>query len=345
MKRKPKSLYVAMGVFVFLNMMISNFITGSILFFCLHFHLLPESLYHPVTFLLTALFASLILGTILSPFIGREFIKPIKELILATSHIAKGDFSVRVKERDPKTAMDELMGSFNRMAEELDSIEVLRHDFINNFSHEFKTPIVSIIGYAKQMQKANLSDIQKQEYASIIANEAERLSKMSGNILLLTKLKNQQIIGEKTKFYMDEQIRNCILLLERQWGKKNIEYELELEEIEYMTNEDMLSHVWINLLSNAIKFSSENTRIRIRCWKSEQYIYTSILDQGIGMEQSVMDRIFEQFYQVDRSHATEGNGLGLPLVKQIVELCQGKIKVKSELGVGSEFLICLPIME
>lgn len=340
--KKARSLNVAMVVFVFLNMMISNLLAGIILMFVFHFRLLPDWIFAPVIFPLIALLASLILGTVLSPIIGKRFIKPIKELIEATRIVAKGDFSVRVQERNQRNALDELMKSFNLMAEELGGIEVLRHDFINNFSHEFKTPIVSIRGFAKRLQKVSLTEEQRLEYTKIIINEADRLSKMSANILLLSKLKNQQIINDKTEFYMDEQIRNCILLLEKQWVKKNIDFNLELEEIKYVTNEDMLSHVWINLISNAIKFSYENSQITIKCWRDTQVVIVSISDEGIGIEKSVIDRIFDQFYQVDASHSVEGNGLGLPLVKRIIELCKGEISVKSEVGVGSTFIIQLP---
>jgi signal transduction histidine kinase len=340
--KKTRSLNVAMVVFVFLNMMISNLLAGIILMFVFHFRLLPDWLFKPVIFPFIALLASLILGTVLSPIIGKRFIKPIKELIEATRVVAKGDFSVRVQERNHRNALDELMKSFNLMAEELGGIEVLRHDFINNFSHEFKTPIVSIRGFAKRLQKASLTEEQRLDYTKIIINEADRLSKMSANILLLSKLKNQQIINDKSEFYMDEQIRNCILLLEKQWEKKNIDFNLELEEIKYVTNEDMLSHVWINLISNAIKFSHENSQITIKCWRDVETVIVSISDEGIGIEKSVIDRIFDQFYQVDASHSVEGNGLGLPLVKRIIELSRGEISVKSEVGVGSIFLIKLP---
>ncbi|MDF2589505.1 MAG: histidine kinase [Anaerocolumna sp.] len=341
--KKLKSLNIALAIFVFLNMIISNLLVAILGAFIIHLKMLPDWILTPVILPFIALLASLILGTSLSPIIGKKFIRPIKELIEATRVIAKGDFSVRVQERKQRNALDELKKSFNLMAEELGSIELLRRDFINNFSHEFKTPIVSIRGFAKRLQKNNITEEQRLEYTNIIIHEADRLSKMSANILLLSKLRNQQILNDKNEFFLDEQIRDCILLLEKQWSKKNINLDIQLDEIKYYTNEEMLSHVWINLLSNAIKFSSENSCITITCCKDSESVHVSISDQGIGISKNVINRIFDQFYQVDTSHSVEGNGLGLPLVKSIVELCHGTISVKSEVGAGSTFTVSLPV--
>ena len=228
------------------------------------------------------------------------------------------------------------------MASDLDGIEMFRNDFINNFSHEFKTPIVSIRGFARQLQSGNLTQEQQKEYIDIIVEESERLSTMSQNVLLLTKLENQSIVTEKTVFLLDEQIRHCILLLEKSWSEKNIEFDIDMDEIEYTFNEEMMSHVWINLLSNAIKFTHDYGKIKFTLKTVNNNTVAIIEDNGIGMDEKTKSRIFEKFYQGDTSHSTRGNGIGLNVVKCIVELAGGSINVESVLGVGTKFVITLP---
>ena len=229
------------------------------------------------------------------------------------------------------------------MAEELGGIEMFRENFINSFSHEFKTPIVSIQGFAKQLKKENLSEEKKQEYIDIIISESKRLTNLSSNILMLTKFENQQIITDKTEFSLDEQIRNSILLLEKQWTAKNIDFDIEMQEISYISNAEMLSQVWVNIIGNAIKFSPEGSTISVKLFQSKDDIRAEISDRGIGMDENTIRHIFERFYQGDKAHSAEGNGLGLPLVKRIVELCNGNIRVESEYGKGTNFIVTLPI--
>jgi signal transduction histidine kinase len=290
-----------------------------------------------------AMLASLIVGTCLSVIVGRKILKPANELIKAMQIVATGDFSVRVKKQKKNTEMADLMDNFNTMVEELGGIEMFRQDFINNFSHEFKTPIVSIRGFAKQLLKDTLTEDQKREYAGIIIAESERLTNMSSNILLLTKLENQQIINDKKEFYLDEQLRKCVLLLEKQWSKKRVDLNLQLEDLQYKSNEEMLSHVWNNLILNAIKFSPEDSEIIIKCYVKNKDAIVEIQDKGIGINPDTMKHIFDKFYQGETSHSIEGNGLGLPLVKRIIELCQGSITVRSEIGKGSTFIVRLPM--
>ncbi len=259
--------------------------------------------------------------------------------------IAKGNFKARVAESDKKqvlTELGDLERTFNQMASDLEGIEMFRNDFINNFSHEFKTPIVSIRGFARQLQSGNLTEEQKKEYLDIIVSESERLATMSQNVLLLTKLENQTIVTEKSEFYLDEQVRNCILLLEKAWSDKNIELDIDLDEIKYVFNEEMMSHVWINLFSNAIKFSREGGRIAITLKAVEGGAQFRISDNGVGMSEEVKARIFEKFYQGDSSHASQGNGIGLNIVQRIVTLAGGETKVESEADKGSTFTVLLP---
>lgn len=341
--RKTKSLNVVMVLSVLFIMISSGFMTGACYIALYHLGLIPNKFYTPFYMPFVTLFVSIVLGTLISIFVGNKILKPVNELIRAMKVVSKGDFTVQVAEPKEDTALSELIKSFNVMVTELGSIEIFRQNFINNFSHEFKTPIVSIRGFAKQLQKETLTQEQRKEYTDIIIAESQRLTNMSSNILLLTKFENQQIVSDKKEFYLDEQLRKCVLLLEKQWSHKNLELNLELEEIRYLSNEEMLSNVWINLLSNAIKFNRDNGTITIRCFTHAGNVLIEIADNGIGIDKNSISHIFDKFYQGDTSHIMEGNGLGLSLVKRIVELCQGDITVVSELGKGTTFTVRLPL--
>ncbi|MBS7114333.1 MAG: HAMP domain-containing histidine kinase, partial [Ruminococcus sp.] len=306
---------------------------------CLHF---LSPLQMPFVFLIVGLVVSVIIGTCISAAVASKIVRPVREVKKAMHRVEKGDFSQRLEVTGFNGEIDELIESYNKMAQELGGIEMFRENFINSFSHEFKTPIVSIQGFAKQLKKENLSEEKKQEYIDIIISESRRLTNLSSNILMLSKLENQQIITDKTSFSLDEQIRNCILLLEKQWTAKDISFDIDMQEIQYTTNAEMLSQVWVNIIGNAIKFSPEGSSIRVKLFKEGDVITAEITDRGIGMDQQTISHIFERFYQGDRAHASEGNGLGLPLVKRIVELCNGNIRVESQYGKGTNFIVTLP---
>ena len=274
---------------------------------------------------------------------GRTKLRPMNDLVHAMHEVSQGDFSVRVDDRDVPGDMGVLVTSFNEMARELGGLEMFRKDFINNFSHEFKTPIVSIRGFARQLQRDDLTEEQRREYLDIIVSESDRLAHMSNNVLLLTKLENQTIVTDKTVYRLDEQLRDCILLLEKQWEDKKLDLDLELEELDYLGNEEMMSHVWVNLLSNAVKFSPEGAPLRVTLRREGGRAVACIRDSGEGMDEETRRRIFEKFYQGDTAHATEGNGLGLSLVKRIVDLCQGSVEVDSAPGQGATFTVRLPL--
>ena len=287
----------------------------------------------------------IVVGVALTSITSRFIFKRLDKISAGMREISKGNYKARVKEKDSKGKISEfgdLEHSFNQMATELDGIEIFRKDFIDNFSHEFKTPIVLIRGFAKQMQSQNITEEQKKEYLDIIVSESERLANMSTNILLLSKLENQQIVSDKTEFYLDEQIRGSIILLEEAWSDKNIELEFDLDEIKYSFNEEMLSHVWINLFSNAIKFTGNGGKISCRLYREGANVVCKITDSGVGMDEQTLSRIFEKFYQGDTSHKTRGHGIGLNIVQRIVTLARGKIQVESKLGQGSTFTVTLP---
>lgn len=322
---------------------ISALITGTALLLLIWLRVIPSALMATVWMGPITVLVGCIIGAVLAAFAMRFFIKPVDGIVEATKKIAEGDFSVRIDYEPKVYELSLLVDNFNRMAHELQGTEMFRSDFINNFSHEFKTPIVSIRGFAKQLLGDNLTDEERKQYAEIIASESERLAMMATNILLLSKLENQQLIPDKKEYSLDEQLRRCVLLFETEWEKKNIELDIDLEDITYIGNEEIMSHVWINLFSNAIKYTPENGRISVRMYKTQTYIITRIKDSGIGMASDIMEHIFDKFYQGDSSHASTGNGLGLPLVKRITELCDGMITVDSEEGSGTVFTVFLPL--
>ncbi|OHW62001.1 alkaline phosphatase synthesis sensor protein PhoR [Andreesenia angusta] len=337
-----RTLNLALVVFVFLIMACSAASTGLIIHLLYRYELISDIRMAPTVLSLVSLGVSIVIGTTLALALSRKVLKPLNELIEATREVARGNFEVEVEELDKDNEIGELVKSFNYMTRELKGIGMFHRDFINNFSHELKTPIASIRGFAKQLQNSDLTDEQRKEYAEIIVSEAERLTNMSSNILLLTKLENQEIITGKEDFFLDEQIRSCILLLQQQWEEKNIDFELDLDPLKYFGNEEMLSYVWTNIISNAIKFSEPNSSISIRCAEEMSDVKVNIKDEGIGMDDKTRVHIFEKFYQGDSSRKSEGNGLGLSLVKRVVELCGGRISVKSQIGKGSEFIVRLP---
>ena len=337
-----RSLNITMTVMVFFIMISAGFLTGICFLFLYMIGFFPIPAIAPVISLLIPLFVSSVIGTSISGVASERLLKPLNQLIKATKAVSTGDFSVRVEEINSHSEIADLLRNFNHMSEELGSIEMFRNDFINNFSHEFKTPIVSIRGFAKQLQNENLSAEKRKEYTDIIISESERLTNMSANILLLTQFENQQFITNQAVYELDEQIRNCIILFEKQWSGKNIEINVNLEPVKICSNAEMLSHLWINLIENAIKYSNDYGHITISCHELTDDIQFKISDDGNGMDDKTMSHIFDKFYQGDRSRAVRGNGLGLSIVKRIVELCKGEIAVESKIGQGTTFIVKLP---
>lgn len=289
--------------------------------------------------------ACIIIGSILSAMLSGILLRPLNDLKEGLLKVSKGDFTVRLEENG-NSELSHIQESFNIMVKELGNTELFRNDFINDFSHEFKTPMVSVYGFAKQLKKGGLTKEQEQEYIDIIINESQRLINMSSNILMLSKLENQEIITDKKDFSLDEELRRCVLQLQGQWGEKNQEVIPDLCEITYYGNSEMLKQVWLNVIGNAVKYTPDGGTIEVKLDinpKNEQEVRVRITDNGIGMDKATAERIFEKFYQGDSSHATGGNGLGLAMVKRIVELCGGRIRVKSEPDKGTQFTVYLPI--
>lgn len=282
-----------------------------------------------------------LIGALLVTLFAKRVVEPVIELNLATQEVARGNFDIQVENKS-NDEVGELTKNFNKMTRELKNIEYLRKDFISSVSHEFKTPIASIQGFAKLLQKGNLSEGERQEYLNIIAEETDRLSHLSSSILKLSKLENQEIVEKRVGFSLDEQIRKSILLLEHAWSQKNIGFELELEQVTYAGDEELLQQVWVNLLDNAIKFSDINGSISIKLAQRASKVKIEISDQGIGMGKETLQRLFEKFYQGEKAHSAKGCGLGLALVKRILDLHGAEIAVESTLNQGSAFTVELP---
>lgn len=292
--------------------------------------------------LVLLLLISAFIGTAVAWLFSRSTLRPMRRLIAATREVAAGNFEVRV-DLGHVVEMRELAASFNTMAQELANTETLRRDFVNDFSHEFKTPIVSIRGFAKLLQQEDTSDAERVEYAGIIVQESERLVNLSKNILDLSRLENLEIVSERGPFSLDEQIRQTIALMEPRWSAGDINIEVDLEPLELVSNEDMVQQVWVNLLDNAIKFTPSGGIIDLSLQRQGDEAVFRIADDGSGMDAAQLAHIFDRFYQGDTSHAGSGNGLGLSICQRIIELCGGSLAVESAPQKGATFTVRLPL--
>lgn len=282
-------------------------------------------------------------AAVLSMLMSRVILAPVTRLSEASRQIARGEFGLNLTYDGTIPEFQDTYQSFNTMAKELSAIETLRSDFIANVSHEFKTPLTAIEGYAMLLQDHDLPKKDQAECAEKILQSAGRLSTLVSNILMLTKLEQQTDRVEKAPFWLDEQLRQVMVGLEPLWGAKDLELDLELEPLRYNGSEDLLYHVWSNLLSNAVKFSPNGGVLSVRLEKREKSAVFTVTDRGPGMTADVQRHIFDKFYQGDHSRRQEGSGLGLPLAKRITQLCGGTISVQSQPGQGSTFTVTLPM--
>lgn len=300
----------------------------------------PRSRHIPILILLAG---SLLIGGAIAIFVGHLIIRPIHNISSAFDEIAKGNFDVRVPVDEKIDEIQEMAQRFNAMTYDLSHIETLRTDFVANVSHEFKTPIAAIEGYATLLQTPNLNQEKHDHYVEKILDNSRRLSSLSSNILALSKLENQEMIVDNREFRLDEQIRKAILMLESKWASKNIEFDVDLPKQMYYGSEFLLAQVWSNILDNAIKHSPSGGIIHVNIQQTDTKVTVDISDEGEGMTEEVKKHIFEKFYQGDSSRKSEGNGLGLALVKRIVVLCHGAVTVESAPGQGATFSVHLPL--
>lgn len=347
MNKRELSTKLSFGVFFcFLS---ANILTGVTFIFLLQNGFFLVWRLTSIILIILLFIASTAIGSITAILLSRFFLQPIDNLRKAMEKVKKGDYTAKVKpiERPLRenATITQLEDSFNAMTAELRNTELLRKDFVSNFSHEFKTPISSIKGMAKQLYAGEVGEEQKNEFLKIIYEESARLADLSDEILLLTRLENRQIVPEQNEYSLDEQLRRCMLLYEETWSAKELDIDMDLEEINYCSNEDLLAHVWNNLYGNAVKFTPPNGSLNVTAKKKETHIEVCVKDSGIGMTPETVSRIFDKFYQGDTSHTTPGNGLGLALVKKILTLIGGTISVESAPGQGSAFTILLPLTD
>ena len=303
-------------------------------------HISEDSSVYPWVFVAVSLTVGAVVGTILSFIYSKLTKKTIKPYLDALQRVSEGDFTVRIEEESLMFEDTRIAEKFNQMVKKLGSVEILRESFISDFSHEFKTPIVSISGFAKLLKSADLTEDERNEYLDVIINESERLVNLSQSVLLLTRLDDHVV--EKKTFLLDEQLRQSVLLFDKTLKDKNIQLDLTVETLPICSSQQLLSNVWLNLISNAIKFSADGGKIDIVAKNHGDYVTVAIADQGCGMDEETQQNIFNKFYQGDKSHSVEGNGLGLPIVQKVLKLVGGDISVQSELGKGSTFTVILP---
>ena len=291
---------------------------------------------------LNVLLLTLLFGTI--DRIRRKLMvdRPVKLITQATERIMQGDFSVRVRPMHGAgmEGFNQIGMAINAMAKELSGTETLRTDFIVNVSHELKTPLAVMGNYATMLQRPGITEEERCEYAKAISEATRKLAQLITNILKLNKLENQQIFPQPKEFDLSEQLCECLLVFEDAWEAKNLEIETDIEDdVRIKSDPELLSLVWNNLISNAVKFTPDGGTIGLSLKTEGSSVIVQVRDTGCGMKPEVGQHIFEKFYQGDTSHATQGNGLGLALVKRVVDILNGEIGVQSVYGTGSTFTV------
>ena len=343
MKRKRKKKgFVLSGISIFFTILVFLEIMASAAFARFVQWLLEETFNAKVSDTWLLLLIVVAIGVTLAFFVNRMFFKPIQKLNVGMNEVAAGDFSVRLKTKSPINEVKEIYDSFDMMVRELDATEVLQSDFVSNVSHEIKTPINAIEGYAMLLQDDQYTKEEQEEFVEKILFNTKRLSELVGNVLLLSKIDNQAITKNEKVFRLDEQIRQSIMQLETKWTEKEIEFDVDLDEVEFVGNAQLLVHIWDNLIGNAIKFGPMYGMIKLRLSKADKLIRFVIEDNGTGISEEALKHIFDKFYQGDSSHKAEGNGLGLALVKKIVDIYDGKIIAENLPEAGCRFIVELP---
>ena len=272
----------------------------------------------------------------------RKRLQEINTLSDAISRVAGGDFDYKIKVR-PNEPMATVYEDFNKMSDELSGVQILRNDFINNYSHEFKTPIASINGFASLLLERKLDEAEQRQYLEIIRDESERLTSLAKNTILLSKLSSTRILTDIEQYNLGEQLRQCAIIASRSWMEKNQDFSSELPDIPYTGNRELMQHLWLNLIGNAVKYTPEGGAISVTLTQENQTILVRVSDTGEGMSEETQKHLFDPYFQGDSSRTVQGLGLGLSIAKRIAELCDGEIRVESTLGQGSTFTVELPI--
>ena len=275
--------------------------------------------------------------------------KPLIDVSNTVKQVAEGNFKVSIKRRDTTNCeyeyineVDELAKNVNKMVAELDGMDYMRKDFMSNVSHEIKTPIAAITGFTEILLDGNIDENERHEYLEVINNESMRISRLCENMLHMSRLDSQVIVSSVQKIRLDEQIRKCIILLSEKWSEKEIDFSINLEKVSIFSDADMLQQVWINLIDNAIKYSVDNCKIDISVKRlNDKSVAVSISDNGIGIEEKKLHKIFDKFYQCEESHKKSGSGLGLSISKRIIELLNGTIECNSKKDFGTTMVVTL----
>lgn len=344
MKNKVTSqLWVYLTILIFFSLVISTLAFFALMYVLTSLEIVDTNNFRTVPVLLVFGIFSISIGTVVSAFLVKRVLNPIMVLRMNMEKVAKRDFTIQMNQYQSIKEVQKLYTSFNTMVRELNSVETLRNEFTTTVSHEFKTPVATIQGYVQLLQNVDLSESERQDYYKRILNGTQQLSTLSDNILNLTKLNNENFVLSKRQFRLDEQIREVILFLQPKWEKQQLEWTIDLENTTISGDEEFLHQVWVNLIDNAIKYNQTAGTIEISLTKNDSSCCIEIKDSGIGMTEETIQKMFERFYQEDTTRKTEGNGLGLSLVKEIIELHEGQINAVSQSGAGTKFCIQLPL--
>ena len=279
-------------------------------------------------------------------YLNKTTLNHVTTISEAMEKAANGDFETELVMTGSGSAAriyEDIYDNYNKMCAELKQVQILRNDFINSYSHEFKTPITSINGFAELLLSQNVTEEERSQYLRIIADESARLADLANSTILLSKLDSQTIITDKNLYSLDEQLRHCSIVLSSQWQAKNIRIDNELSELQYHGNSQLMEQLWLNLLNNAIKFTPENGEIKVSLSSIDTEITVSVSDSGIGMNEETTAHIFEKYYMGEKTHNKQGLGLGLSIVQRIVCLADGEIYVSSRPNAGSTFTVKLPV--
>ena len=345
MKKFTGKFYFKLTLIVFTTLFVTFLIFDGLL---IAFMLMGESNipYHVgflgfrfrfIDFITSLAISSLMIGLLVGLFWIKGFVDPLQDLKNNMNKVSKGNFE-KMKETYDTKEIGELVRSFNIMVEGLQQIESLSESFTANVSHEFKTPLSTIKGYTSLLEMGDYTEEEKKEYLFYINQSVNRLTNLTNSILLLNKIDNTEIM-EVSEFSLDDQLREAVILLESRLEEKNIKVEVNVEEFNIESEKSLLMSVWTNLLDNAVKFTKENGTIVVSLKKCDNKAKVIISDNGIGMKKEELERVFERFYQADTSHCSEGNGLGLSLVKSIIDKVKGKIYINSIYEEGTTFII------
>ncbi len=286
---------------------------------------------------------TIILGSFFTYLLTSRASHVTKDFTRCMKKVAEGDFSVRLEKLDNESEIATIIDGFNKMVSDLNSVSILRQDFISTFSHEFKTPITSIRGYAEILYQADNLTLEQKEYLKIVIDESKHLSTLAERTLLLSKLDSQNIVTDKTIFSLDDQIEQCILLFDSQMTAKSIDLDYTKTPVTVKANFDLLKEVWVNLISNAVKYSNENGKITISIEKIQNRAVVTIGDNGIGMDEETLSKVKEKFYQGNTDRKKDGLGLGLAIVDKIVENCNLELEISSAINKGTSVKVTIPL--